>query len=101
MAASIPFLASVPLNPFGSIPPIVQVIMPGDAKGGRFVRWGGLHGRLCLADGDLALEVIWEDGKDLSIFEILCCAFICIIFDKQILIIVETSRKCAMAGWRM
>jgi len=33
-----------------------EVIMPGDAKGGRFVRWGGLHGRLCLADGDLALE---------------------------------------------
>lgn len=33
-----------------------QVVVPGDAKGGRFVRWGGLHGRLCLADGDLALE---------------------------------------------
>ena len=35
---------------------LCQVIVPGDAKGGRFVRWGGLHGRLCLADGDLALE---------------------------------------------
>lgn len=33
-----------------------QVVVPGDAKGGRLVRWGGLHGRLCLADGDLALE---------------------------------------------
>eukprot|EP00438_Fugacium_kawagutii_P000666 Skav222318 [mRNA] locus=scaffold1249:222229:228839:+ [translate_table: standard] len=33
-----------------------EAVVPGDAKGGRFVRWGGLHGRLCLADGDLALE---------------------------------------------
>lgn len=33
-----------------------EVVVPGDAKGGRLVRWGGLHGRLCLADGDLALE---------------------------------------------
>ncbi|CAE8632338.1 unnamed protein product [Polarella glacialis] len=26
------------------------------ARGGRFVRWGGLHGRRCLTDGPLAVE---------------------------------------------
>ncbi|CAJ1418862.1 unnamed protein product [Effrenium voratum] len=33
-----------------------EAIAPGDARGGSFVRWGGLSGRLCLADGDLGLE---------------------------------------------
>ncbi|OLQ06284.1 hypothetical protein AK812_SmicGene10441 [Symbiodinium microadriaticum] len=32
------------------------VVPGGGAKGGRFMRWGGLHGRLCLADGALAVE---------------------------------------------
>ena len=44
-----------------------QVVVPGDAKGGRFVRWGGLHGRLCLADGDLALEEHQQFGVFSSI----------------------------------
>lgn len=33
----------------------VEAVVP-EGHGGRFVRWGGLHGRLCLADGHLALE---------------------------------------------
>ncbi len=90
-AACIPSPASAPLIPFDSIPPVrglVQVVMPGDAKGGRFVRWGGLHGRLCLADGDLALEVIWEEGKNLKIFEI--SYKFCL--DKQILIVASVCK---------
>eukprot|EP00930_Biecheleria_cincta_P074612 TRINITY_DN61822_c0_g1_i1.p1 TRINITY_DN61822_c0_g1~~TRINITY_DN61822_c0_g1_i1.p1 ORF type:complete len:423 (-),score=108.27 TRINITY_DN61822_c0_g1_i1:462-1700(-) len=42
-------------------------VVPGDFRGGRRMRWGGLHGRLCLEDGDLALQdgyLAVEDGDD-------------------------------------
>eukprot|EP00913_Durusdinium_trenchii_P027210 g25530.t1 len=35
---------------------VVEGLGSGRDATGRFVRWGGLHGRRCLADGDLALE---------------------------------------------
>ena len=50
-----------------------QVVVPGDAKGGRLVRWGGLHGRLCLADGDLALEEHQQFGYFKHMCDWYCC----------------------------